>query len=411
MSKLLWFGNAPWCGSGYGEQAALFLPRFQADGHEVACIANWGLQATVMDWKGIPVLPAFGTKDNDAIIAWYEKIEPDVVIALCDAWTLKPRNYAGIPLACWAPVDHNPLPPAVHATLREPNVRPIAMSRFGEAEMRKRKLEPLYVPHGIDTKVMRPRTEARAQMRKNMGVPQNAFLVGMVAANSSHGEYPRKGHPQAFLAFAEFLKTHPDAWLYVYSKAVDALNLEAMLLTIADINGQADPMLSERRVRFPPDHNWYVGLSREQMAEMYSAFDVLLNPSMGEGFGVPILEAQACGVPVIASDHSSMTEITQAGWLVVGDPWWDEAQQSFGIVASVPSIVQALEAAYEARGNIELRAAATEVAREYDADKVLEQYWVPTLEALARPREIPPLPMAQNGANRAERRRRAKAKR
>ncbi len=385
--KILWWGNAPWNPSGYGEQAALFLPRIEALGHEVACVANFGLQGTMSQWRGITILPANGTSDHEGMLAWFDKMEPDLVISLLDTWTLKPRMWDYVPLAAWAPVDHYPLPPEVHATLREPNVKPIAMSCFGEAQMRKRKLDPLYIPHGVDTEVFKPRPEAKALMRESMGVPEDAFLIGMVGANRSPAQFPRKSQPQAFLAFAEFLKTHPDAWLYAYTKPVGDLNLDALLLTIADSFGEE----ILKRVKFPPDNLWYWGFGREQMAEMYSAFDVFLNPSMGEGFGVPIIEAQACGVPVITSNHSSMPEITKAGWLVEGDPWWDEAQHSFGLVPHVSSIVEALERAYEWRDDAELRKQAVEFASTYDVDRVTEKFWVPALKALGKPREVAPL--------------------
>ena len=401
--KILWYGNSPWSPSGYGGQAALFLPRIKALGHEVACIANWGLQGTATEWQGIPVFPAFGTTDMEAIPIWFEQYQPDVVLTLMDAWTLKPRKFPEVPVAAWAPVDHFPLPPAVHGTLKEPNVRPIAMSRFGEEQMRRRKLEPLYVPHGVDTNLFRPQPEIREGVRESMGLPADAFVAGMVAANSSPGEFPRKGFGQAFQAFARFLERHDDAWLYVHTKVHGTLDLEALLMALADLHS---PKLLER-VKFPPEHIWYTGLPADQVADMYCAFDVFLNPSMGEGFGIPIIEAQACGVPVIASDHSAMSEITQAGWLLAGDPWWDAAQSSFGYTPAVDSIVVALEAAYDTRGDGVLREAARAEALAYDADRVTAEHWVPTLAALDLPREIPPL--VANG-NRAQRRARKKAR-
>ena len=404
--RILWFGNSPWSPSGYGGQAALFLPRIRALGHEVACIANWGLQGTATQWQDIPIFPAFGTSDNDAIPVWYDKYQPDVVITLMDAWTLKPRKFPEVPLAAWAPVDHFPLPPAVHGTLKEPNVRPIAMSRDGEKWMRHRKLDPLYVPHGVDTKVFRPKLEMRAAMRDRMGMPQDAFVIGMVAANSSPGEFPRKGFGQAFQAFARFLEHHDDAWLYAHTKMFGGMNLESLVMTLADLHS---PKLLER-IRFAPESLWYVGCPTEEMADIYNSFDVLLNPSMGEGFGIPILEAQACGIPVITSDHSAMSEITQAGWLVVGDPWWDVAQDSFGFTPSVDSILVALEEAYETRADQELRAAARKFALGYDADVVAAQYWEPVLEQLAKPREVPPLKVANGSPNRAQRRAAARQK-
>ncbi|MBK8095606.1 MAG: glycosyltransferase [Planctomycetes bacterium] len=43
-------------------------------------------------------------------------------------------------------------------------------------------------------------------------------------------------------------------------------------------------------------------LSRAEMAGLYTACDVLLHPYRGEGFGLPVLEARACGLPVLATD-------------------------------------------------------------------------------------------------------------
>jgi glycosyltransferase involved in cell wall biosynthesis len=50
------------------------------------------------------------------------------------------------------------------------------------------------------------------------------------------------------------------------------------------------------------------------MAHLYNSLDVLMNASSGEGFGVPIIEAQACGVPVLTHNATSMTELTFYGY-------------------------------------------------------------------------------------------------
>lgn len=46
-----------------------------------------------------------------------------------------------------------------------------------------------------------------------------------------------------------------------------------------------------------------------QLVALYAAADCLLHPSYCEGFGLPLLEAMACGCPVVASDHSAMPEV------------------------------------------------------------------------------------------------------
>jgi glycosyltransferase involved in cell wall biosynthesis len=383
----MWLGNPPGVGSGYGEQAALFIPRFAAMGHEVAVQCNWGVQGMRIEAGPVTYYPSDNAWGNRALGTYAEHFGADRVVALCDAWVLRPDEWPDdIRVGVWAPVDHYPLPPAVLATLAHPKVQPIAMSRFGERQMRECGLEPLYVPHGVDTTLFNPRPDTKDAIRAELGIPKDAFLVGMVAANTGNASVPRKAFPQAFLAFSRFAASRTDAWLYAHTQAEPppggGISLEKLTLATGCPTG---------RVRFPPASIWHLGATNTLVSNLYQAFDVLLNPSMGEGFGIPILEAQACGVPVIASDHSAMSELTQAGWLVAGDPWWDALQDSFYIVPSIDSIVAALDAAYEQRSNQELRAGAAAFAEVYDADLVARHYWPPALEALGAPREVAPL--------------------
>lgn len=50
------------------------------------------------------------------------------------------------------------------------------------------------------------------------------------------------------------------------------------------------------------------GLTRSELAALYSRATVFVFPSIYEGFGLPVLEAMACGAPVITSDRSAMPE-------------------------------------------------------------------------------------------------------
>jgi glycosyltransferase involved in cell wall biosynthesis len=402
--RILWLSNAPWSPSGYGEQTALFFPRLKALGHEVALAANFGLQGATFPFADMTVYPANADWGNPSIATFAEDFKADVVIALCDAWVMKPDSWPDLEMAIWAPIDHAPIPPAVLGVLQHERVRPIAMSRDGEEWMRRFKLDPLYVPHGIDTKLFAPYPERREAVRRELEIPTDAFLVGMVAANKGSPQFPRKGFPQAFDAFSRFSKRHKDAWMYVHTTSAASGTNGIHLDTLA-LATDCPP----ERVRFPPDSAWHLGMSKEIVANLYQAFDVLLNPSWGEGFGIPIVEAQACGCPVIASDHSAMTELTQVGWLVQGDRFWDALQQSFAIIPAIASIDNALEAAYEARDDKKLREAAVEFAQLYDADRVTVEYWAPALEALAMPREVAPLNGKSRQVRRAEERKRAKA--
>jgi glycosyltransferase involved in cell wall biosynthesis len=61
------------------------------------------------------------------------------------------------------------------------------------------------------------------------------------------------------------------------------------------------------------------GVPLEETARFYQAADVFVYPSFNETFGLPILEAMACGCPVVTSDASAMPEIA-GGAAVLSDP-------------------------------------------------------------------------------------------
>jgi len=61
------------------------------------------------------------------------------------------------------------------------------------------------------------------------------------------------------------------------------------------------------------------GVPLEQTVRFYQAADVFVYPSLNETFGLPILEAMACGCPVVTSDTSAMPE-TAGGAAILADP-------------------------------------------------------------------------------------------
>jgi glycosyltransferase involved in cell wall biosynthesis len=61
------------------------------------------------------------------------------------------------------------------------------------------------------------------------------------------------------------------------------------------------------------------GVPLEETARFYQAADVFVYPSFNETFGLPILEAMACGCPVVTSDTSAMPEIA-GGAAVLSNP-------------------------------------------------------------------------------------------
>jgi glycosyltransferase involved in cell wall biosynthesis len=296
-----------------------------------------------------------------------------LVMTLMDVWVLDARMCAQFEMACWCPVDHDPAPPNVLKFFRESGAIPIAMSRFGQKQLAE--FDSLYVPHGCDTKVFRPIDKAEA--REKVGVPADEFAVGMVAANK--GNPSRKSFVAALEAFAEFRRGHENAKLYLQTDLAGAWSTGIPLgpvITALGIPEEAIGMADPYAVYFHP-------LAPEVMALFYSSMDVLLSPSTGEGFGIPVLEAQACGTPAVVTDFSAMREVCAAGWHVKGHRWWTP-QESWQCQPEVAGIVDALEKCYampkDARQK--LSHAARSHALKYDVDLVMDTYMLPALEAV-----------------------------
>jgi glycosyltransferase involved in cell wall biosynthesis len=69
-------------------------------------------------------------------------------------------------------------------------------------------------------------------------------------------------------------------------------------------------------VAFPSNFSENKGEKIEELAEKYQCADVFVSTTKGEGWGLTITEAMACGIPVIAPNHTSIKEITNNGSLM-----------------------------------------------------------------------------------------------
>jgi glycosyltransferase involved in cell wall biosynthesis len=62
---------------------------------------------------------------------------------------------------------------------------------------------------------------------------------------------------------------------------------------------------------------WLSGASRDDVVLLMQGAQVLLQPSRYEGFGLPVIEAMACGCPVIASDIPALREVSSGAAVLV----------------------------------------------------------------------------------------------
>lgn len=341
----------------------------------MAYFAFYGLKGGVINAGETRIYPASKNPWGEDIVGSHMRdFKADALISLWDIWVVGEafagRAYPWIP---WTPIDQDPAPPKVVERAKQA-YKVLTYSQYGTEKLRDAGVDAVYIPHGVAVDVFHPGDKREA--REKAGLPQEAFVVGMIAANKG---YPsRKAFPENLLAFKAFREKHPEAVLYLHT-------LETISSGGIDFRALMDNLgLPRDSVIFCDQYFYTLGFPEEYMADAYRSMDVLLAASMGEGFGLPILEAQACGTPVITTRATSMPELTWAGYCVEPACKFWTPLNAWAVLPSVDGIIEALEKVYDwdedERARVTTRAVG--YAQDYSWDAVVDRYWRPFLEEL-----------------------------
>jgi FkbM family methyltransferase len=361
-------------------------PRIRDLGHDVGLSVYYGLQGSRLNWKGMTCYPSYSSNYGaDVLIpnafehfgVSYEKasladvVGSGLIITLGDVWAFETPLLNQMCVASWVPVDHLDVPAVTRGWFRMSGAVPVAMSKFGRDVLTEAGYSPLYVPHGIDMTVFRPGDKAAA--RERAGIPADAFVVGMVANNNGK-DGNRKAFAEQITAFAELRAKHSDAFMFLHTD-VDVPSGQ-------DLRTFLQNNLPQGSYSYTDPLKYRRGLDASAVADVHRAADVLSNCSWGEGFGIPIIEAQACGTPVVVTDATAMPELVGAGWKVRYERLWHESQYGWASKPIISAIADAYFEAYEKARDETMRADAYAFAQDYDADRVVDRYWKPALAQL-----------------------------
>lgn len=360
--------------TGYGSQTKHIVRGIRDMGYPIAIHCWWGLEAGETTWESVRCFPRhFDGYGNDAAPYYARKFKADVLITLIDLWVMDTGlGHLGNTKYCpYFPIDSaDPIPPAIAQKFDHAH-RLIVYSQYAEREVKayqngKYADKLRYIPHGCATDVYRPASdEEKLAFRRKFfpDWPENAFIAGMVAANKG---YPcRKSFPEVMEGFAAFARENFNAYLYLHSMVGTEFK-GPDLQQMAQHFGIAD------RVRLANPNLLLAGdYSDETMREIYCSLDVLLSPSQGEGFGLPIIESQSCGVSVIVQDHSAMAELCGCGWRIKPLRLFSTLIWSKMAEADPREIHHALEECIRRPKSPHWRAIAREFALQYDWKEVL----------------------------------------
>lgn len=173
----------------------------------------------------------------------------------------------------------------------------IAWTRFGAEELARGGYsgDATVVPLGVDLERFTPRDRAESRRRVlPEAIGPDAFVVGAIGRNQ-----PRKRLDLTIAYFAEWVERRnvDDAYLALHVAPTGELGADVRsLVRYYGLSGRVV-------VSKPPIG---AGAPDDLMPDVLSALDVYLTTTQGEGWGLPALEAMACGVPVVAPDWSGL---------------------------------------------------------------------------------------------------------
>lgn len=286
---------------------------------------------------------AYGEQSYQGVV---DKVRPDLVIALGDEWMVKhmavrPRRHKFVG---YVPIDSAPLKADWINTFKAMD-RIVLFGPWAEGVLRQenRSLKVDTIAHGVDTKAFHPMVGMKRALKYKFYKNDEAFVVGTVARNS-----PRKMLPRLVKAFRYFINpstscetcghietscvnhmrvctkcgskhvrhmaAKDNCRLYLHSVANDPAGHD--LASLADRFGLLDVM------DMPMNMQVGKGVTDSVLNEIYNSFDVFTLPTGGEGWGLPILEAMAAGLPVLVTDYSAHTDyVRNAGELIMVNDW------------------------------------------------------------------------------------------
>ena len=170
-------------------------------------------------------------------------------------------------------------------------IAPSNWSRYGFVRSGVEPERITVIPHGVDPRIFKPAEDlARTVLREKFGW-DNSFVflnIGAITGN--------KGIIILLKALAEMATYYPDVKLVL--KGMDSLyNSKKFLIDIKNRLSSSELDIIVPRVE-------YIGgtFSFADIACLYQAADCYVSPYLAEGFNMPVLEAAACGLPVICTE-------------------------------------------------------------------------------------------------------------
>lgn len=322
--RVLVVGDAPHLNTGFGRVNKIAVKAFQDAGYEVGAVSGLTLDPPKEDNGVTYFYPEQGdvlgvVRATTAIPEW----QPDVIYHTGEPGTMTAFTQVvphRIPMVAYVPIEGEPI--VNHEwkrMLKAVNV--FTASKYG-ADVVKRDvgIDIPWVYHGIDHNVFQ--VNGRRDMVRQMLGWSDKFIVMTVATNVR-----RKQHTRLFEAMKILKEQYKqkDILLYDHTIPFDGYWLEGWNLPeVAASMGLFseivfNPAMAKNNDAIP-EVGQYDGLG---LVDLYNAADLFVLPSQVEGFGLPIAEAMACGLPVMVTKYAAGWEVASPAGIPIPVKDWE----------------------------------------------------------------------------------------
>ncbi len=216
----------------------------------------------------------------------------------------KTYDFAKKGLIKWlalVPIDFEPIPDFVFEKLKCVNGI-IPMCKWAKQKL-KSDLSNVkdFVYHGVDSSLYKPLGASKTEIRKKFApslVKEDEFLIIIVQKNAAN-----KAYIEQLTGIKKFIDENPDlkVKIYIHAHPIGYFKLFDLVAQLG----------LRKNCAFPDPQRYINNIYTEKdLVLFYNLADVCLNAS-AEGFGLPALEAMACGTPVIGLDWGASKELLE----------------------------------------------------------------------------------------------------
>jgi len=356
--KILMCSEASFLSSGFGTYAREILKRLHATGkYEIAEFASygkvndpkdvdihWKYYANAVDSKD-PRSQEYNSSMENQFGRWrFERVlldfQPDIVFDVRDYWMSSYQQFSPLrPFFHWVlmpTVDSAPQQEEWIDTFLQADAI-FTYSDFGKETLLKQSNNKIkYIDTtspGVDLNTFNM-IEDRKQLKSHLGLDPDSFIIGSVMRNQK-----RKLIPELFSSLKSFLsklqaENNPigeKTYLYLHTSYPDAGWDLPQLLKEYKVGNRVlfsysckncgyfypclyqhpmahCPRCSQKAFSLP---NVGAGVSSQTLNMLMNSFDIYVQYAICEGFGMPQVEASACGVPIASVDYSAMSDVVR----------------------------------------------------------------------------------------------------